>query len=256
MGKLEECIPPKTRERLGKEFKVTKDTAKVLYFELCCDLNFIDGDLEKFFLQFSDDELISWNNEYFKYMDNKLNAMYEEEVSFENLDYYSFLLYVMSYVYTTSKENYILYLENIKKFISKYGYIMFYGIEGTKYDNLIQYALTDLFKIFMFEINERFLYTHTNRITLKKEYPSIGAYGLIPIFIELGYNDLLKECFEIINQSFDIKNVMKTKELMDYMNIRFINSNIANAIPIIKERRLNRINSYLKSHKIKKYEKF
>ena len=252
MGKLEEGIPPIPRERLGKEFKVTKDTAKVLYFELCCDLNFIDGDLEKFFLQFSDDELISWNNEYFKYMDNKLNAMYEEEVSFENLDYYSFLLYVMSYVYTTSKENYILYLENIKKFISKYGYIMFYGIEGTKYDNLSQYALTDLFKIFMFEINERFLYTHTNRITLKKEYPSIGAYGLIPVFIELGYNDLLKECFDIINQSFDIKNVLKSKELMDYMNIRFINSNIADAIPRIKERRLMMVNSYLESHNIDK----
>ena len=61
MGKLEECIPPKTRERLGKDFKVTKDTAKILYFELGCDLNFIDGELEKYFLKFSDDELISWN---------------------------------------------------------------------------------------------------------------------------------------------------------------------------------------------------
>ena len=85
-----------------------------------CDLNFIDGDLEKFFLQFSDDELISWNNEYFKYMDNKLNAMYEEEVSFENLRNYSSFLVRMSEVYTTIKENYILYLENIKKYISKY----------------------------------------------------------------------------------------------------------------------------------------
>ena len=129
---------------------------------------------------------------------------------------------------------------------------MFYGIEGTKYDNLSQYALTDLFKIFMFEINERYLYTDTNRITLKKEYPSIGAYGLIPVFIELGYNDLLKECFDIINQSFDVKNVMKAKELMDYMNIRFINSNIVGAIPKIKERRLMIVNSYLESHNIEK----
>lgn len=252
MGRLEECILPKTRERLGKDFKVTKDTAKRLYFELGCDLNFVDVDLEKYFLQFSDDELISWNNEYFKYMDNKLNIMYLQEVSFDNLKDYSYFLYRMSRVYTTSKENYILYLENIKKYISKYGYIMFYGIEGTEYDNLSQYALPGLFEIFMFEINERFLYQNSRRITLKKEYPSIGAYGLIPVFIELGYNDLLKECFEIINQSFDIKNVMKTKELMDYMNIRFINSNIADAIPIIKKRLLMWVNSYLESHNIEK----
>ena len=90
MGRLEEGIPPIPRERLGKEFKVTKDTAKVLYFELGCDLNFIDGDLEKYFLQFSDNELISWNDEYFKYMNNKLNIMYEAEVSFYNLKDYSY----------------------------------------------------------------------------------------------------------------------------------------------------------------------
>ena len=158
----------------------------------------------------------------------------------------------MSQVYTTSKDNYILYLEYIKKYISKYGYIMFYGIVGTEYDNLTQYALTDLFDIFMFEINERFLYQNMHRITLKKEYPSIGAYGLIPVFIELGYIDLLKECFDIINQSFDIKNVIKSNELMDYMNIRFINSNIADAIPSIKRRRLMMVNSYLESHNIEK----
>lgn len=252
MGRLEECIPPKTHERLGKDFKVTKDTAKILYFELGCDLNFLDCDLEIYFLQFSDNELISWNDEYFKYMNNKLNIMYEAEVSFYNLKDYSFFLYRMSQVYTTSKDNYILYLKYIKKYISKYGYIMFYGIEGTEYDNLTQYALTDLFDIFMFEINERFLYQNMHRITLKKEYPSIGAYGLIPVFIELGYIDLLKECFDIINQSFDIKNVIKSKELMDYMNIRFINSNIADAIPSIKRRRLMMVNSYLESHNIDK----
>ena len=93
MSKLEECIPPKTHERLGKEFKVTKDTAKILYFELGCSLGYIGKDLADFFLQFSDDELISWNNEYFKYTDNKLNIMYEEKVSLENLDDYSFFLY-------------------------------------------------------------------------------------------------------------------------------------------------------------------
>lgn len=106
MGRLEECIPPKTHERLGKDFKVTKDTAKILYFELGCDLNFLNCDLEMFFLQFSDNELISWNDEYFKYMNNKLNTMYLQEVSFDNLNDYSYFLYRMSRVYTTSKTYY------------------------------------------------------------------------------------------------------------------------------------------------------
>ena len=45
MSKLEECIPPKTHERLGKEFKVTKDTAKILYFELGCSLGYIGKEI-------------------------------------------------------------------------------------------------------------------------------------------------------------------------------------------------------------------
>jgi hypothetical protein len=36
------------------------------------------------------------------------------------------------------------------------------------------------------------------------------------------------------------------------MNIRFINSNIADAIPIIKKRLLMWVNSYLESHNIEK----
>lgn len=249
MGRLEELIPNKIRKKLGPNFKLTKDTAKKLYFELDCELCIVSDDLIDFFKQFSDDELISWNNEYYKYMDNKLNSFYNQDVSLDNLIEYSFAIYIISQVYTDNKENYVMYLSNIKKYITKYGYIMFYSIEGTEFDNLKQYALPWLYKIFMFDVNGRF-FKMENRclITLHKMYPTLDKYGLVPIFIHLGYDDLLKECLDLLRESLDVNNVLNSRiqDLLKKLRIKIINYDLIDVLKSGKEYYKVEINSYLK----------
>lgn len=255
MGKLEELIPIKIRGKLGPDFKLTRDTAKKLYFELDCELWIVNGSLRDFFKQFTDDELISWNNEYYTYMNSKLNSFYNQDISLNNLVDYSFAIQSISQVYTDDKDNYAIYLNSIKKYITKYGYIMFYGIEGTEYDNIKQYALPWLYKIFMFDINERFFKTeNNNRVTFHKMYPTLDKYGLVPLFIHLRYDDLLEECLDLLRESFDVNNVLnsRTQELMKKLGIRIINSDLIDVLKLGKEFYKAEINTYLEGHKVEK----
>ena len=250
MSKIEELIPIKIREKIDDNFKLTIDTAKMLYFELNCNLSFVNDELKRFFLKFSNDELLSWNNEYYKFMDIKLNYLYNQDISIDNLIEYSSILEFMSYIYTDSKNNYILYISYLKKYIKKYGYIMFYGIEGTNYDDLKQYALPWLFKVFMFDIDQRFLLLdNQNRITLHKMFPTLDKYGLIPLFIHLGYKDLLQECLYLINESLNIDNILNDQIIMEKLNIKFLNSNLISMLEVAKKERIEMIESYLKAHK-------
>lgn len=250
MKELEAELPYYLTLKYGKTFyKVNKSNAKDLYFDSHCNFDLIHHFLP-FYSQYTFDEILNWNNEYFSYIDKQLNDFYIEDISLDNLLDYSFLLISISKVYTNDKNNYIIYLNNLKKYITKYGYFLFYGLIDI-FDG-IQYGLPYMFNIVYNNISDFDFYKNNKRvITIKKMIPDLDKCGLVPLFLRFGYDDLLNEILFIFKNSLRIEKIFGSINIMNQLGLRF--SLIDDPKHLNEQRtfRYNLINNYLKDHNSK-----
>ncbi len=242
----EEYIKEYAKERLGSDFELNKDNAKLFYFAEDCRPIFYP--IVCYFKQFSRKTLISWNEEYLDTIATKrIEEYYSSQLSFKNMTKYALYLTILNEIYTTNKVHGYMIMKFIKQFINKYGYIMFHGLDTEDSRTCKQYPYPNLTDCLFYKFDERGLRLREGyRCNLYNIISNMDCYGLIPFALNNGLEDLYDECIKLLDETFKKDNLFLKEDIMKKMNISYSFNDFDRVMSLSKKYYLKEINEYLK----------
>ena len=242
----EENIKEYAKERLGSDFELNKDNAKLFYFAEDCRPIFYH--IVCYFKQFSRETLISWNEEYLDTIATKrIEEYYSSQLTFKNMTKYALYLTILNEIYTTNKSHGYMIMKFIKKYINKYGYIMFHALDTEDSRTCKQYPYADLNNCLFYKISERgFKLMDGKRCNLYNIISDKNYYGLIPFAIDNGLDDLYDECIKLLDEVFKKENLFLKEDIMKKMNISYSFNDFDRVMSLSRKYKFDEINDYLK----------
>ena len=195
--------------------KITKENAKEIYYSEY----FINEDALKFYYEnFTEEELLKWNDEYLNKKLDICDSLFHEEKTFETLGKHCSIFSHNYDIFTKNKNTYKRMINYLKKLYTEYGYFINYYFNDP-FDREFDFGpsefsrFTDIFigRCFQGDVEKERKYFESHY----HYYPEYNWCGLIHVLNMLGYKDLLKELLTDITLPI-FKNYKKQKYFGDY----------------------------------------